>query len=159
MINPSGANSGTANKGKSGMKRIVYIHVPRTAGNSILHAIINDKRVTIIQHNIRDVNYQYYENLAQKDDYVISFVRDPFQRALSAYHYLKNGGNNIEDMVDSKKLGLDSMSFSEFVKTGLEKASKWQIHFIPQSRWLRGAINLDIYKYEKQQHKKRCYLR
>ncbi len=129
--------------------RLVYIHVPRTAGNSILHAIVNDERITVIQHNIRDVNYQYYENLTKEDDCVIAFVRDPHQRALSAFHYLKNGGNNTLDMLDSKKLGLDNLSFSEFVKNGLEKASKWQIHFMPQSRWLRGAGNPDIYKYER----------
>ena len=130
------------------MARLIFLHIPRTAGNSVMRAIPPKNRVVHFQHDLRDPNFQFYEKVSQPADRVFAFVRHPVDRLLSAYWYLRVGGNHSPDAEDSYRLGLKNLSFSDFVKYKLADAARWQIHFIPQTRWLQGVKNPDIYRYE-----------
>ena len=130
------------------MSRIIYIHIPRTAGNAIISALMPNKNIDLIRHDLRDPEYKFYNQQSLSGDKVLSFVRNPFSRAFSAYNFLRNGGLHEPDAFDSYLLGLNHLSFEEFILQRLEDASKWQIHFIPQSRWILGAQDPKIYKFE-----------
>ncbi|NOR88059.1 MAG: hypothetical protein GQ527_10650 [Bacteroidales bacterium] len=130
------------------MNRIIYIHIPRTAGNAVITALEANDNIDLVRHDLRDPEYKFYKQQPLSGDQVLSFVRDPFSRAYSAYNFLKNGGLHEPDAFDSYLLGLNHLSFEEFILERLEDASKWQIHFIPQSRWILGAEDPKIYKFE-----------
>ncbi|MFK7932196.1 MAG: sulfotransferase family 2 domain-containing protein [Saprospiraceae bacterium] len=130
------------------MARLIFLHIPRTAGNSVMRTMLKDKRVRHFQHDLRDPKFQFYGEVALPSDQVFTFVRHPVDRLLSAYWYLRNGGNHSPDAEDSYRLGLKNLSFSDFIKYKLTDAARWQIHFIPQTRWMDGIENLDVYRFE-----------
>lgn len=126
---------------------LYFIHIPRTGGNSVIGAI-SDTKIQIIRHDLRNPNYRFYKDIAQENDRAICFVRHPLSRVYSAYNFLKNGGLHQPDANDAYLLGINNLTFDEFVKYKLEDALKWQIHFIPQYRWIFGVKDISIYKFE-----------
>jgi hypothetical protein len=130
------------------MNRIVYIHIPRTGGNTIISALSPNKNLHIIRHDLRDPNYKFYQQQSNPEDTVIIVVRNPISRLYSAYSYLRKGGLHEPDALDAYILGLNTLTFEEFILFKLEDASKWQIHFIPQFKWIRGVMAPKIYKFE-----------
>ena len=130
------------------MDRKVFIHIPRTGGNSILRAIGSAFGGKVIQHDLRDPDYLFYKDQTQPGDRVYAFVRNPITRAFSSYHFLRQGGLHPPDALDAYLSGMNAMDFEDFVKFRLEVISRWQIHFIPQSKWLKGAEDLKIYRFE-----------
>lgn len=130
------------------MDRQVYIHIPRTGGNSILRAMGSGFSGKVIQHDLRDPNYLFYKDQTQAGDRVYAFVRNPITRAFSSYHFLRQGGLHPPDALDAYLSGIKALDFEDFVKFRLEIISRWQIHFIPQTKWLNGADNLRIYRFE-----------
>uniref|UniRef100_A0A6C0CTS6 Sulfotransferase domain-containing protein n=1 Tax=viral metagenome TaxID=1070528 RepID=A0A6C0CTS6_9ZZZZ len=91
---------------------ILFIHVPKTGGNSIKKTQFF-KRCKYFKHKpITQIKNH-------KSDYKYSFAvtRNPYDRVVSAFHYLKNGGepNNAGDLQRQKKL-LKYKAFSDFVK-------------------------------------------
>jgi|WetSurMetagenome_2_1015567.scaffolds.fasta_scaffold765850_2 hypothetical protein len=56
----------------------VFIHIPKTGGTSILKCL-NNKNVIIVDHlNKKDLS-------CFCNNWVFTFIRDPFDRAISAY--------------------------------------------------------------------------
>ena len=91
---------------------ILFIHIPKTGGNSLKKTQLF-KRCKYFGHK----PIVQIEN--HKSDYKYSFAvtRNPYDRVVSAFHYLKNGGepHNKNDLQRQKKL-LKYNVFSEFVK-------------------------------------------
>jgi hypothetical protein len=67
-------------------KKIVYIHIPKTAGTTVEQIFFN-KNGFKSEH--KDITFykDYY------DYYIFSFVRNPYTRIISIYNYFINGGN------------------------------------------------------------------
>ena len=107
----------------------VFIHVPRTGGNSILRCL-EDKEVIVV-HHVSKMDLSCFD-----DNWVFAFVRDPFDRVLSAYAYLTGGGLSIEDAWDAWDYIHPFSGFRDFVLNGLETAAGQQRHFRPQRYWL-----------------------
>jgi hypothetical protein len=108
----------------------IFIHIPRTGGNSVIQQL-SDKNIPIIHH-------VYKVDLGKfVDDWKFTFMRDPCSRVVSTYSYLKAGGLSEEDSLDADKYVRPFSSFEEFVFNGLKKASEEQRHFRPQSYWIR----------------------
>ncbi|MEO1394467.1 MAG: sulfotransferase family 2 domain-containing protein [Cyanobacteria bacterium J06634_5] len=112
--------------------KAIFIHVPKTAGTSIYDLI----GYTYIGH----VPYDWYKsrNSVKYDTYFkFSVVRNPWDRLVSTYVYLKKGGNNAMDNHWAKKNLSMFSSFDDFVKKWVteENVQSW-MHFIPQHQYI-----------------------
>ena len=115
-------------------KESFIIHIPKTAGTSVTKSIYGT-----------DANFSHYTwedlfiilNDNYSKYYSFSIVRNPWDRCLSAYEFLKLGGDNEKDRVFYEKNMSEYQTFSEFIKRGLstKKIFNW-IHFIPQSNFI-----------------------
>lgn len=114
-------------------KKCIFIHVPKTGGSSIRKALGAAR--TGRQHLPWSVYYQ--ANPAKFNRYFkFGFVRNPTDRALSSYYYLKRGGNGREDSSASEAISKFE-SFSDFVINGLAYGYfSNHILFLPQTFFL-----------------------
>ena len=117
--------------------KFVFIHIPKTAGTSIWSA--TKQKVEKITHNIRRKGYRYLKEYETENiDFSFAFVRNPWDRLVSAFKYLNAGGVYEGDRVDREKyLRNYGEAFSPFVK-GLSSNNLIfnQMHFKPQYEWI-----------------------
>jgi hypothetical protein len=113
------------------LEEFVYCHIPKTAGNTICSLI----------------NKVPWHTICKKDNrFLFTFVRNPYSRCLSAFNYLKNGGDRKEDQRDSD-IYIGNLSFDDFVTNKLHLALVKQTHFKPQTYWLPDGADF-IGRYE-----------
>ena len=131
--------------------KIIFFHIPKVAGES-LRQIMPDGTF-FIGHNFYHPEYHhlYFDIEDHIKRFVISFVRNPYDRVVSAFHYLNSGGINDTDLND-KKLYIEKYNgnFEDFVKNSFPNILH-QIHFMPQYDWIyyRGVSLCNfIGKYE-----------
>ena len=119
--------------------KFIFFHIPKTGGTSalkILHKLCDESKLRIGHPKLRivDDNYHLVNNhndikLKQVDYIVITIVRNPFQRVVSAFHYLKSRVSKYQnDLNFCTRHELNRYNFSEFVKYKLNEASSY-IHF------------------------------
>ena len=126
--------------------KIIFIHVPKVAGNGLLKSLnINSS------NHIHLALYEFEDVKKFKEYFKIGFVRNPWDRFVSSYYYLKKGGmNNEYDLSMQEKL----KRFNEFEDFVFELLydSKFrneilkEIHFSTQYSWLmnlEGEIEMD----------------
>tara|TARA_B110000495_G_C22903606_1_gene527373 strand:- start:386 stop:964 length:579 start_codon:yes stop_codon:yes gene_type:complete len=113
-----------------------FVHVPKNAGCSISNAL--GRSVEVINHDRRKSDFRYFKdhNLSKKT-FSFAFVRNPWDRVVSAYSFVKKGGVNAGDKADRDKYLAQYSSFSEFVKN-FDDSILEQIHFVPQYKWICG---------------------
>jgi hypothetical protein len=128
----------------------VFIHIPKTAGTSLVKSIYGD--VSAEGHR----NIEFYKNIFSNDFphfFKFCFVRNPYDRLHSSYKFLQKGGMNKHDAkafdIHLKKYA----DFEDFVLNGLTKELlKEIIHFIPQTHFIcndKGLVLVDfIGKFE-----------
>lgn len=105
---------------------ILFIHIPKTGGNSLKKTQLfkrckyfGHKPVSKIKNHQSDYKYSF------------AVTRNPYDRVVSAFHYLKKGGepNNGYDLGMQKKLS-KYKDFKDFVKD--LDLFVHEIHFKPQ---------------------------
>jgi hypothetical protein len=123
----------------------IFIHVPKNAGVSISKGLFG---IRVGHRRFRDL-YFHEPELIQRF-FVFAFVRNPWDRFLSTYKFLEQGGFNETD----KKWAEENLSawdnFEDFV-LALENGDNSEHilaekHFRPQAYWLldhQGKIKLD----------------
>lgn len=116
--------------------KIIFQHIPKTAGESIRQIMPDD--TLFVGHNFYHTEYKHLyfdvEDYLQK--FVIAFVRNPYDRVVSAFHYLNTGGNSPMDNEDRiKYIAKYENNFDDFVKDAFPGVMK-QIHFKPQYSWI-----------------------
>lgn len=132
---------------------IIFVHIPKTAGKAIFHTLFSAD--TIGHHAL--VWYKTYNETKFNDYYKFAIVRNPWDRIVSAFYYLKQGGMIESDKAFALKHLGQYDNFADFVR-GLEipeyrrKILRW-IHFIPQCYFLceesGGSLMVDFLgKYE-----------
>ncbi|WP_170265729.1 sulfotransferase family 2 domain-containing protein [Thiohalocapsa marina] len=127
----------------------IFIHIPKAAGSSISQ--------TLFQQPSRHVPYFEYERASPRKFrkfFKFTFVRNPWDRLVSTYFFLKRGGVNQLDANWAVDHLSDYQNFEEFVHDGLRTDSvrEW-IHFRPQTYFIadaEGDIKVDfIGRFEK----------
>ena len=126
---------------------ILFIHIPKAAGTSICMTLYG--MPTLGHQKIRDWHSWFPRSSRRVTTF--SVMRDPLERFVSAFHFLKKGGITPEDEVFGKEvLGSfrDPDELAEaMLKEEFRKKIISQIHFIPQVEFLRdkeGRISIDL---------------
>ena len=122
------------------MKKSIFIHIPKAAGSSIGNLIRkHNPDLSLCLHR----KVSFYPKETRGSCFVFSFVRNPYDRLLSAHKYLTGDFGNDGDKEYGKNLSKD---FSFFVKNQLESNLGW-LHFKPMSSWLDLEIDF-VGKFE-----------
>lgn len=157
------------------IKKYVYVHIPKTGGVSITNSLLENEGFNFKTHFSQDdlpseVREKYllggerqhkflsqYKEIFQKDYFCFAFVRNPFERAVSAWTYYngrtkrnisfeiflekKIGGRHLVPMVDFINENIDFIgrfeNFSHdvnvvFKKIGIEKYSLLHLNKFPR---------------------------
>jgi len=92
----------------------IFIHIPKAAGTSILHALAGST-----EHVQRDhcsaFNFRSADIKRFKESYKFAFVRDPIDRLQSVHRYLLSGGNGTNNKRLSDLISTEFASFEDFV--------------------------------------------
>lgn len=114
--------------------RSIFFHIPKTAGVSVAQALYGnlagghntllDYLVAFGPDNLRS----YFK---------FAFVRNPWDRVLSAFRFLRQGGFNERDRTWANEHLARYSDFQDFVHHGLHtQAVRNWIHFVPQYRFV-----------------------
>ncbi|WP_372370565.1 sulfotransferase family 2 domain-containing protein [Candidatus Uabimicrobium sp. HlEnr_7] len=135
-------------------KKIVFFHIPKAAGKSLATAVFG-----------KDTNHFSYRQVAKQLDldkfYTFAFVRNPWDRMVSTYNFLRKGGWGGLDQIWLQANGRHLHSFSDFLLF-VQSHPRDMVHFLPQTHWVcdkNGNIKVDfIGKFEniQQDYKKLC---
>lgn len=131
-------------------KKIIFVHIPKAAGRSVQNGLLGGHSVSHCSLNMyRIILGDCFFNSCYK----FSFVRNPFDRLLSAYRFLSSGGVSDEDKYNQIKYFDAFPSFENFVENGLnEKVMSSVIHLLPQKNFLTlrsNALGIDfVGRYE-----------
>jgi hypothetical protein len=124
--------------------RCIFVHIPKAAGVSVskkLFGCLGGGHPPI-------ADYAHVFSPAEfKDYFKFTFVRNPWDRLLSAYMFLAKGGFNEGDAEWAKRNLAPYANFRDFVKGWVNEKNIWsKQHFYPQSYFLtlNGEIAVDF---------------
>ncbi|EAK9939714.1 alpha-2,3-sialyltransferase [Campylobacter lari] len=118
--------------------KCIFIHVPKVAGSS-MERVIFETNKWLVSH-VKAKDYIKFDKDKFESYFSFGFVRNPYDRVVSAYHYLRGGGGNLTDETWAKENIYKYNSFEDFVLNLQNdneriKILSW-IHFIPQYQFL-----------------------
>ncbi len=114
----------------------IFIHIPKNAGQSIRSSLFEN----LLPGHLNVYTYQLIFPKRLFDRYFkFAFTRNPWDRLVSAYTFMKSGGAHEKDRLWSEKLLSRFSGFEHFVQEGLREAEiqAWP-HFRPQVEFLKG---------------------
>ena len=121
----------------------IFIHVPKAAGSSVARSLYEKERghyPAFLYRCISPTKFHKY--------FTFGIVRNPWDRLVSAFHYLKQGGKISADKSWADAYLLDTPDFDTFVRTWLNSDRLFTgVHFWPQSFFLcdrAGKIIVDF---------------
>lgn len=124
----------------------IFVHVPRTAGTSISQALFDGPKPGGHEpawHFRMIFDAEAFDRL-----FKFSIVRNPWDRLVSTYFFLKDGGMREEDRRWAADNLTDFDTFDEFVRHWLRPERLWAYtHFRPQSYYLfhpDGQLEVDL---------------
>lgn len=117
----------------------IFIHIPKCAGTSVSRSLFGYSVGS--HHSVAD--YQLiYPWSAFRSYFKFAIVRNPFDRLVSAFHYLKQGGGNESDAEWVRNHDQHFKGFKSFVKYSLRTPEiLGAMHFRPQIEYVRDFRN------------------
>lgn len=131
-------------------KRILFLHIPKTAGVSLIRAY--EEFFADARHSPA-LSYKLLLGRRYQEFKTFAVVRNPWARLLSAYNFLVKGGLIETDREMGNVLAAECPSFMQFVKEWLPRNGACSyMHFVPQHEFVCGwgdrVIVDDIMKLE-----------
>jgi hypothetical protein len=126
-------------------KGCIFVHIPKTAGISIVSSLFG--RYGAPGHLALGIYEAVLAPSVFSRSVKVAFVRNPWDRLVSAFEFLRAGGANEEDRRWSSAHLQGYADFGDFVRTWLDRRNIWrEIHFVPQYSFvrLRGRCLLDV---------------
>lgn len=119
--------------------KFIFLHIPKAAGTSISKALSENSHSIKFRYSHPKLD-EYFDSFNDKynleEYFIFSFCRNPFDRFVSAFNYIKKGGVNRFDKISRDKLGLQNLEFKEFALQLLHQ--DLPVHFIPQADFFMG---------------------
>ena len=106
----------------------IFIHIPKTAGTSIAKALFNQT-----SRHVPWYEYEKADSAKFRKYFKFAFVRNPWDRLVSTYFFLKNGGMNETDRKWAEENIAPYAGFEEFIENWFTESNTWEwVHFRPQ---------------------------
>lgn len=122
----------------------IFIHIPKTGGISIVYGLIGYFPLLNCFHK----RVSRYDKSLRERQFVFSFVRNPYDRIVSSYHYLIQGLGNPADNEFGASLPKDFKTFVIDYMRHIDISSPdLQLHLLPMTFWLNEDIDF-IGKFE-----------
>jgi len=124
--------------------KFIFVHIPKTAGIGIIQSLY-DKKPT---GHFPLIHYKKYCKEKFDNFFKFAIVRNPWDRLVSAFFYLKQGGMIKNDKDFAEKYLKRYDTFEEFV-LALKKNSSFKndilswVHFVPQYKFI--YYNKELY--------------
>lgn len=130
-------------------KKAIFVHIPKCAGISVNKALFGNLAGghTTLEHYLN-----IYEPKNILSYFKFTIVRNPWDRVVSAYHFLQQGGMNQPDKTFYQQELAKFSNFEDFVKNWLrypENLKKYH-HFQTQSHYIldkHNKVPLDFIGY------------
>lgn len=123
--------------------KCVFIHVPKCGGSSLCSALLEGRWPGHLPYYW--YQQQFPEHCARS--FKFAFVRDPLERAYSAYAYLRGNNMSRRDH-EAQALVASYRDFDDFVAQWLHPDNlRRQLHFVPQTDFLvdqMGRMSMDF---------------
>lgn len=118
-------------------KKAIFIHIPKCAGIAIKQALFDDLSGG---HTTLSAYCRVFEPELFLTYFKFTFIRNPWDRLVSAYHFLKAGGYDEADRKwFARELG-GYTDFDDFVRNWLRLDNIYKhIHFCPQMEFLEDS--------------------
>ena len=125
--------------------KCIFIHIPKCGGISLNKTLFGTQGVS-------HVNIRAYEMILSKKDFDSYFkftiVRNPWDKLLSAYNFLKSGGLCEEDRYFFDTELSSFPDFNSFVMNWINKKNIYKIaHFYPQSYFICDYRRKNVMNY------------
>ncbi len=120
----------------------IFVHIPKAAGVSVGYSLFR-------RHTGNHTSISEYQMAFSQEEYnrffKFAFVRNPWDRLLSAYLFLKAGGRNVGDKKWADEYLSSYSSFTEFILDWVtEENVLLGMHFKPQYLFVTNPGNLKI---------------
>jgi hypothetical protein len=114
--------------------KAIFVHVPKAAGVSVCRSLFGNLaggHATIAQYQV------VFDPAELRRYFKFTFVRDPWDRIHSAYHFLIRGGFGEHDARWARENIGAFANFDDFVKRWVneDNVESW-VHFRPQHRFI-----------------------
>ena len=123
--------------------KCIFIHIPKAAGTSVTNALFGP-----VSRHVPYFEYERGNPRKFAEYFKFTFVRNPWDRLLSAYIFLKKGGLNEMDRAwADENLGRFE-TFEQFVLEWVTEENIWSwVHFKPQHHFIcdkQGRCMMDF---------------
>ena len=123
---------------------VLFVHVPKCAGTTIIRQIP-------LAHGHRSAEFFLWRDpVLFERCFTFGFVRNPYDRLVSAFHYLRSDKTSVRDGEFGRRAVGQYADFREFVADLAHARARWRclgwVHFLPQSYYLcdrHGKILVD----------------
>lgn len=121
--------------------RAIFIHLPKTAGTSVSRqlGLAASRHLPAEEYRITNPGkFAAYFKFA--------FVRNPFDRLVSSYAFLRQGGMNADDARFAARKVIPFESFEHFLTEGFSRDAETRawVHFRPQTEFICDAAGRNL---------------